>query len=97
MADDLETQLERAIVALLSERGEERSICPSEAARRVRPDDWRPLMNATRSVAKRLASKGVLIATQRGEPVDIECVKGPIRLSLTREKIGAATDADERG
>lgn len=80
--DDPEPELERAILELTAARGAGKTICPSEAARRVRPADWRPLMDACRRVAARLADEGRIVATQRGEPVDPATAKGPIRLGL---------------
>lgn len=79
---DRDAAIEEAILSLLTQRGAGKTICPSEAARRVSPDDWRPLMNATRRVAATMASEGRLVATQRGEPVDLASVRGPIRLRL---------------
>jgi hypothetical protein len=81
---DIEASLEEAIMALLRARGPDKTICPSEAARCVSPNDWRPLMVATRSVAARLASQRRLEVTQRGEPVDPSTLRGPSRLRLPR-------------
>jgi len=39
-------------------------------------------MDATRSVAKQLAADGTLEITQKGQAVDPENFKGPIRLRL---------------
>lgn len=50
--------IERAIRTLLRERAAGKSICPSEVARALAPDDWRPLMPRLREVAARLASSG---------------------------------------
>lgn len=60
------------------ERGPEKTFCPSEVARQLAPDDWRPLMPEIRRVARGLR----LRATQRGKAVDPVTAKGPIRLSL---------------
>lgn len=72
--------LERAIVALLSERSRGATICPSEAARRVAPENWRPLMEPARRAARRLVARGQLEITQKGHVVDPSTAKGPIRL-----------------
>ncbi|TWT43339.1 DUF3253 domain-containing protein [Botrimarina hoheduenensis] len=80
--DKLAEQLEVAMLALLAHRGVGKTICPSEAARRVQPDDWRPLMDLTRTVACQLIDQGRLVATQRGIAVDLVNVHGPIRLRL---------------
>jgi hypothetical protein len=73
--------LEQAIIYLLAIRGGA-TICPSEAARRVSPEDWRPLMDRTRAAARRLHHAGQIHVTQRGEIVDPESARGPIRLRL---------------
>jgi hypothetical protein len=56
------------------------SICPSEVARAAAPDCWRALLPAVRAAAARLAAQGRIVVTQRGRPVDIRTVRGPVRL-----------------
>lgn len=77
-----ETSIELAILGLLSLRGENKSICPSEAARAVDPVGWRDLMGPVREVAGRLVAEGRVAATQRGAAVDPRTARGPIRLRL---------------
>ncbi len=72
--------LEEAIDALLSTRGAGKTICPSEAARRVDPDDWRSLMEPARRAARRMVARGELEICQAGAVVDPSTAKGPIRL-----------------
>ena len=76
--------LEAAILALLAERGAGKTICPSEAARRVAGSEtretWEPLMEPARAAARRLHVAGKLVVTQGGRPVDPSHAKGPIRL-----------------
>jgi hypothetical protein len=72
--------LESAIASLLAERDPGKTICPSEAARAVGGDDWRELMPAAREAAARLAERGEIVVTQRGEVVDALAARGPIRL-----------------
>lgn len=74
--------LETAILELLANRSRGASICPSEAARAVRPDDWRPLMEPARRAARRLVARNLVNITQKGQPVDVPMVKGPIRIRL---------------
>ena len=69
---------------LLAERGAGKTICPSEAARRVRPDGWRPLMERTRAAARRLVAAGEVEITQQGRVVDASTARGPIRVRLVR-------------
>ncbi|MEL7373090.1 MAG: DUF3253 domain-containing protein, partial [Pseudomonadota bacterium] len=74
--------LEQAILDLLAARARGATICPSEAARRVSPDDWRTLMERARSAARRLVASGALEMTQRGRAVDPSTARGPVRLRL---------------
>ncbi|KAG1674278.1 hypothetical protein FOA52_013467 [Chlamydomonas sp. UWO 241] len=77
----LREQLRETILALVSARSDGATCCPSEAPRRVRPSDWRPLMALTREVAFELAREGVVQVTQKGAVVtDYGNIKGPIRL-----------------
>ena len=80
--DDVDTEraLENAITELLDARGDGRTICPSEAARRVDPQDWRPLMDPARRVAARMVEAGEVEMTQQGRVVDPATARGPVRL-----------------
>lgn len=77
-------------MCLVKKRGIGKTICPSEAARLVSPDDWRSQMAAVRSAACRLAAQGLIVVTQRGEVVDAVTAEGPIRIALSNPT--AATD-----
>jgi len=70
-----------AILSLAEARGPGRTLCPSDAARRL-SDDWRPLMPEVRRVAGTLVREGRIVATQKGAEVDPETARGPIRLGL---------------
>ena len=84
--------LEERILQLLDERGEGKTICPSDAARSVygeaqggSPDDgWRDLMEPVRRASRRLVAEGQVVVTQGGEVVDPETATGPIRLRRVR-------------
>jgi hypothetical protein len=78
------TELETAIRTLLDARGAGRTICPSEAARAVGGDDWRPLMEPARAAARRLVAAGEVEITQAGHRVDPSTAKGPIRIRRIR-------------
>jgi hypothetical protein len=78
----VDRRLEAAILGLLEGRDRGSSICPSEAARQVAPEDWRELMEPTRRAARRLAAARRLEILQRGRPVDPSDARGPIRLRL---------------
>jgi len=78
--------LEKTILELLSERGPNKTICPSEAAKIVGGDearrDWEGLMEPARAAARRLAAAGKIVITQHNAVVDPSTAKGPIRLRL---------------
>jgi len=78
----VDAELESKIVELLGQRASTATICPSDAARAVRPDDWRDLMEPARRAARRLVAGGVVTITQGGRPVDPSTAKGPIRIRL---------------
>lgn len=72
--------LEEAITGLLATRARDASICPSEAARAVGGDDWRPLMERARRAARRLVAAGEVEICQGGRVVDPSTARGPIRV-----------------
>ena len=75
------TEAEQAILDLLAQRAEGKTICPSEAARALGGDDgFRPLMPVVRDAARTLVAAGRIEVTQGGEPVDLDAARGPIRL-----------------
>ncbi len=78
--DDTDRALEDAILRLLGARAAASSICPSEAARAVAPEDWRPLMERAREAARRLVAREAVAITQRGRQVDPSRAAGPIRI-----------------
>ena len=80
-----------AILSILAERDAGKSICPSEAAKRLAPEDWRPLLGRVREAGKRLADEGKIIVTKKGKPVDPHTVKGVIRYRLSE---GTSSDAE---
>jgi hypothetical protein len=79
----VDRQLEETILVLLSQRSRSATICPSEAARAVSPEDWASQMEPARRAARRLVAAGKIVITQKGEIVDGSTAKGPIRLRLS--------------
>lgn len=73
-----ELRLQDAILELVNSR--DTTVCPSEVARKVGGEDWRPLMEPTRAAARKLVEAGRIEITQHGEAVDPAAVKGPVRL-----------------
>jgi hypothetical protein len=84
---ELRERASAAILELLAARGPEKTICPSEAARALAgAGDFRPYMEPVRDAAAKLAGAGRIEVTQKGEPVKIDEVRGPIRLRETRQQ-----------
>ena len=77
-------EIEDRIRALLDARADTASICPSDVARAVAPGDWRPLMESVREAARRLAAAGEVEITQKGDVVDPDSARGPIRIRRAR-------------
>jgi hypothetical protein len=81
-----DSELEAAILALLADRGRDKTICPSEAAKLVGGagslQDWQPLMEPARAAARRLVTQGRVLVTHKGRVVDPSTAKGPIRIKL---------------
>lgn len=78
-----EPAIREAILAAAASRGAERSLCPSEVARALAPQDWRPLMARVRREAVALAREGRIEVLRKGRPVDPGAeIRGVIRLRL---------------
>lgn len=78
-----EPAIREAILALVAERGTEKSICPSEAARALDAEGWRSLMTRVRREAVRLAQEGRIEILRKGKPVDPSAeIRGVIRLRI---------------
>ena len=81
-----DTALEAGILQLLAERGRDKTICPSEAAKLVggkeERRDWEGLMEPARAAARRLVAAGEIVITQGGRVVDAATARGAIRLKL---------------
>lgn len=83
-ADDAlsDERVAETLLVLVARRAQGRSICPSEVARVLSPDDWRPLMPKIRDVARRLAREGRVVVTQGGDVRDPDADwRGPIRIA----------------
>lgn len=87
-------QVRDAIVGLLQNRAPLATICPSEAARALAPDAWRPLMPRVRAVAVALAKVGVLEIRSGGRTISPDQrLRGPIRLGRPSSSPPPADDA----
>jgi hypothetical protein len=97
-----QARLRAAILELLERRGPGKTICPSDAARAVAAEDFRPLMDTARAAAAELVADGEIEVTQGGQVVDIAQARGPIRLrrrrgsssEITQPQCGGGSRAD---
>jgi UV DNA damage endonuclease len=76
---------------LIHQRGDGKTICPSEVARHLWPDDWRPQMANVRRIAGRMADRGEIVVRQRGMQVSLATAKGPIRLGKSGATVPSIT------
>ena len=70
------------ILSVAKHRGPEKSTCPSEIARMLFPEDWRKEMKNVVDVAIDLHNQGKVMITQKGKPIDVNHIKGPIRIKI---------------
>ncbi|MDJ1157247.1 DUF3253 domain-containing protein [Chelatococcus sp. SYSU_G07232] len=84
-----DAELATVMLALVAERGPDKTVCPSEVARAIggdHPDGWGPLMQPVRRAAVRLAKEGRVVIYRKGKPVDPEDFRGVYRIGLPREE-----------
>jgi hypothetical protein len=74
-----DVRIAATIRTLLRHRGQS-SICPSDVARTVGGESWRPVMPDVRRVAAGLADVEEIIVTQKQRPVSIREARGPVRI-----------------
>lgn len=67
---------------MATERGADKTICPSEVARALFDTDWRKHMDEVRQAAIVLQQDGKVLITQKGIPVEVNHLKGPIRIKI---------------
>lgn len=79
-------RLAEEILRQTAARGPGSSICPSEVARALAPEEtWRSLMTPVRHAALRLQQEGRVEILRKGKPVPAEEVRGVIRLRAPHE------------
>jgi len=78
--DALGERAQAALRSLLRRRGSG-SVCPSEVARIAAGDSWRSKMPVVRAAAAALEADDIVIFTQRGERVQPETARGPVRIA----------------
>lgn len=77
-----DTNVRDCLLALVQKRGPHKTICPSEVARALGGEDWRALMEQVRAVGTELVKAGKIAVTQKGQIVNPQTAKGPIRYRL---------------
>ncbi|HBG96622.1 MAG TPA: hypothetical protein DDY14_15160 [Chromatiaceae bacterium] len=84
-----DARVEKLILDLLQQRAADASLCPSEAAKIIADgNDWHNEMETVRMAARRLQRAGRILITQKGQPVNPDRAKGPLRLRLRKPQIG---------
>lgn len=76
------TDISTTILSVATQRGREKSTCPSEIARKLFPDDWRNHMKNVVDVAIDLHNQGKVMITQKGITIDVNHIKGPVRIKI---------------
>jgi hypothetical protein len=74
--------IDQTILTMATQRGLDKTTCPSEIARALFPADWRKHMQEVRDAAIELHNAGKVTITQKGQPVDVAYIKGPIRIKI---------------
>lgn len=82
MADS--KRIKKQIIRLTKQRGPDKTICPSEAAKACDPDNWRSHMDEVRRAADELQKQGLIAIEQDSQEIQLEEVRGPIRLRIKR-------------
>jgi hypothetical protein len=74
---------EAAVLRLLSEAGDGKTVSPTDVARALTASpDWHLMMPLVRRAAIKLALAGQIVITRKGKPVDPNDFKGVYRLRL---------------
>ena len=81
MSNELLT-ISQTILDMATERGPDKTICPSEVARALFPAQWRKHMDEVRQAAISLQQEGKVAITQKGQLIDVKKIKGPIRIKI---------------
>lgn len=68
-----------ALLALLAARASTATLCPSEVARALAPDDWRAAMPAVHAEVDRLVQAGEVRLSWKGRPLAARA--GPYRIA----------------
>lgn len=78
---------QRHVLTILQQGRPGTTMCPSDVARKLDPDDWRALVPVVRAAAFALADAGLVEVTQRGVVVDGRPSRGAIRLRAVLREV----------
>lgn len=78
----MNSPIKDTILQMATERGTNKTICPSEVARVMFGNAWRNHMSEVRTEAIDLYKARDIVITQKGEPVDPDNFKGPVRIRI---------------
>lgn len=85
-SDDLRNKARTTILDLALERGQTKTLCPSEATRALAAamgeDDWQRYSPLIREVASDMIRQGDIVMRKKGEITPPEQMKGAFRLGL---------------
>jgi hypothetical protein len=71
---------EDAILAAIDARDDGKTICPTDAAKVLDPENWRARLHQIRAAGVHLARTGVISIYRKGKPVSPDGFKGVYRL-----------------
>ncbi|RFZ95232.1 DUF3253 domain-containing protein [Mucilaginibacter conchicola] len=74
--------IKQTILTMAAQRAPYKTVCPSEIACAMFPEDWRKHMDEVRVAAIELQKAGEVTITQKGKPVDVDRIKGPVRIKF---------------
>jgi hypothetical protein len=77
-----QAEISATIISVANNRGKEKSTCPSEISRMLFPADWRKHMKEVVDTAIHLHKQGKVVITQKGSAIDVNQIKGPIRIKI---------------
>ena len=82
MANPDDARTRDTILTLVTARGAGKTICPSEVAKELDPENWRSLLTKVRRTAQAMAKQGEIAIYRKGKPIELDAMKGVIRLGL---------------
>ncbi|MEJ2749516.1 MAG: DUF3253 domain-containing protein [Anaerolineae bacterium] len=87
-------EVRETILGMCREAGLDGVVRPEAVARVILPDHWQTLLKRIRLMSKQLAVAGLLTILRKGEPVDLQEVKGLIHLQITAAGLVVEAESD---